>query len=88
MAVDQDNGQVDPSVPESYEHLLLDAARGDPTSFIRSDILEASWGIVDSIRAGWEATGLPEVVQYAPGSWGPEQAESLLRDAYKRRQPL
>ncbi|MCY2924629.1 MAG: glucose-6-phosphate dehydrogenase [Planctomycetota bacterium] len=74
--------------PESYEHLLLDAARGDPTSFIRSDILEASWGIVDSIRAGWEASGLPELAPYAPGSWGPEQAESLLGDPYKRWQPL
>ena len=74
--------------PESYEHLLLDAARGDPTSFIRSDILEVSWGVIDSIRAGWEATGLPEPVAYAPGTWGPEEAQRLLGDPYKRWQPL
>ncbi|MCY2931790.1 MAG: glucose-6-phosphate dehydrogenase [Planctomycetota bacterium] len=74
--------------PESYEHLLLDAARGDPTSFIRSDILEASWGIIDSIRAGWDATGLPALAPYAPGSWGPEEAEQLLGDPYKRWQPV
>ena len=74
--------------PESYEHLLLDAARGDPTSFIRNDILEASWGIIDSIRAGWEASGLPELAPYAPGSWGPDDAERLLGDPYKRWQPL
>jgi small subunit ribosomal protein S1 len=30
MAVDQDNGQVDPSVPESYEHLLEDYSQFAP----------------------------------------------------------
>src|SRR6476661_5727695 len=30
MAVDQDNGQVDPSVPESYEHLLEDYSHFAP----------------------------------------------------------
>src|ERR1022692_4675681 len=30
MAVDQDNGQVDPSVPENYEHLLEDYSQFAP----------------------------------------------------------
>src|ERR1035438_10678730 len=30
MAVDQDNGQVDPSVPENYEHLLEDYSQIAP----------------------------------------------------------
>src|ERR1039458_6577039 len=30
MAVDQNNGQVDPSVPESYEHLLEDYSQFAP----------------------------------------------------------
>ena len=30
MAVDQDNGQVDPSIPESYEHLLEDYSQFAP----------------------------------------------------------
>src|ERR1035441_9811850 len=30
MAVDQDNGQVDPLVPESYEHLLEDYSQFAP----------------------------------------------------------
>src|ERR1035441_2838332 len=30
MAVDQDNGQIDPSVPESYEHLLEDYSQFAP----------------------------------------------------------
>ena len=32
MAVDQDNGQVDPSIPENYEHLLEDYSHFAPPS--------------------------------------------------------
>ena len=30
MAVDQNNGQVDPSIPENYEHLLEDYSQFAP----------------------------------------------------------
>ena len=71
------------ATPEAYERLLLDALGGDPTLFIRDDEVEASWQVVDSIRKGWDTDGLPELVEYPPGSWGPEQAEQLFGDPYE-----
>jgi glucose-6-phosphate 1-dehydrogenase len=69
--------------PEAYEHLLHDALCGEATSFIRSDEVEASWGVIDSIRAAWQRTGLPKLIEYPPGSWGPEEADSLFGDPYE-----
>jgi len=70
--------------PEAYEHLLLDAFCGDPTLFIRTDELEASWKAIDSIREGWAQAHRPELLFYPSGSWGPHQAERLFEDPYKR----
>ena len=70
--------------PEAYEHLLLDAMNGDPMLFIRDDEVEASWAFVDPIKASWERTGLPKLVMYPPGSWGPEEQDRLFGDPYKR----
>ena len=44
--------------PEAYERLLLEAMAGDATLFIRRDEVETAWGIVDSIRKGWEGKAL------------------------------
>jgi len=68
--------------PEAYEHLLLDAMQGDQTLFIRNDEVESSWRFIDSIRSAWQDTGKPELIEYAPGSWGPAQADELFDDAY------
>ena len=56
--------------------------RGDQTLFIRDDEVEAAWRFIDSIRSAWEATGAPELIRYAPGSSGPEQADGLFEDPY------
>ena len=72
--------------PEAYEHLLLDAMTGDQTLFIRNDEVEAAWSFIDCIRAAWNVTGKPEMIEYAPGSPGPDQAENLLDNPYMRWQ--
>ena len=64
--------------PEAYERLLLEAMAGDATLFIRRDEVETAWGIVDSIRAGWEGKPLTNREFYAAGTWGPIAAEDLL----------
>ena len=64
--------------PEAYERLLLEAMAGDPTLFIRRDEVEASWNVVDPIRAGWAQQPLTERDFYAAGTWGPPAAEVLL----------
>jgi glucose-6-phosphate 1-dehydrogenase len=64
--------------PEAYERLLLEAMAGDATLFIRRDEVEAAWGIVDSIRAGWDGQPLSAREFYPAGSWGPPAADELL----------
>jgi glucose-6-phosphate 1-dehydrogenase len=67
------------SLPSAYERLLLDALRGDPTLFLRADEVEAAWGFVDAVRAGWQHEDGPPLLEYPAGSWGPPQAEELFR---------
>ena len=64
--------------PEAYERLLLDAISGDPALFIRSDVVETAWGIVDPIRAAWDGEPLTPEEFYPSGSWGPATADALL----------
>jgi glucose-6-phosphate 1-dehydrogenase len=64
--------------PEAYERLLLDALAGDTALFIRSDVVETSWRIVDPIRAAWAEQPLQEQEYYPAGTWGPPAAEHLL----------
>ena len=64
--------------PEAYERLLLDAILGDSTLFIRRDEVESAWRIIDRIEETW-AAGKPPLKFYSPGSWGPDEAEQLLR---------
>ena len=62
--------------PEAYERLLLDALRGDPSLFTRSDEVEYAWRFISSIHEGW-ATGKPAMASYAPFSDGPTEAHRL-----------
>jgi glucose-6-phosphate 1-dehydrogenase len=63
--------------PEAYDRLLLDAMNGDASLFLRADEIEASWRFCDAIRAGW-AEGAAPMLEYAAGTWGPEQATELF----------
>jgi glucose-6-phosphate 1-dehydrogenase len=73
-------------VPEAYQRLLLDLMLGDPTLFIRADETEGAWEILDPVLRAWaESEG---VSLYPAGSWGPEQAEKLLKhDRWEWRRP-
>lgn len=64
--------------PEAYERLLLDAIAGDSTLFIRRDIVEASWSIVDPIHQAWKGQTLSDAELYPAGTWGPEASTTLL----------
>jgi glucose-6-phosphate 1-dehydrogenase len=74
------------NLPDAYERLLLDALSGDASLFTRSDEIEACWRLVDPVIQGWEAEGIPELLSYPQGSWGPpEAAELLARDGRRWR---
>jgi glucose-6-phosphate 1-dehydrogenase len=72
------NAEFGAYTPEAYERLLLEAIAGDPTLFIRRDEVEASWAIIDPIRAAWDGQALNEREFYPAGSWGPAAADELL----------
>jgi len=58
-----------------YDRLIAAALIGEHWLFARQETVEAAWLVVDPILAG----DVP-VHPYAPGTWGPPQAEALLAD--------
>lgn len=64
--------------PEAYETLLLDAMMGNPTQFMRGDQVEVAWEVIEPILDTWENRAPVDFPNYAPGSWGPEDAEALI----------
>ena len=75
-------GELDAPMPEAYERLLLDALRGDSTLFTRADQVEYAWRLVDSIRQTWTESPPPEFPNYAPGDWGPTEANRLFHGGH------
>ncbi len=69
---------------DAYERLLTDAMHGDQLLFVRQDAVEAAWAVVDPIL-GTEATPVHE---YAPGSWGPPEADALAAEIGGWHNPL
>jgi len=59
--------------PTPYEVLLLDAMNGDSARFTRQDGVEETWRIFEPLLHQ-----PPPVQSYAPGSWGPKAADSLV----------
>jgi glucose-6-phosphate 1-dehydrogenase len=57
-----------------YEVLLHAALIGDSTHFTRQDMVEETWRIVQPLL-----DSPPEVHRYAPGSWGPEAGDALVK---------
>jgi len=72
------------TLPDAYERLLLDALAGDASLFTRSDEIEACWRLVDPLLQGWEREGVPELLSYPQGTWGPAEAAELLSSDGRR----
>ncbi|SFV35773.1 glucose-6-phosphate dehydrogenase [Thermoflavifilum thermophilum] len=69
--------------PEAYETLLLDIMEGDATLFMRADQVEAAWRVITPILEAWQNRPPVDFPNYAPGTWGPEDAEALIaRDGH------
>ena len=59
--------------PAPYEVLLHAALQGNPARFVRQDMVEESWRILQPLL-----DAPPAVQPYAPGSWGPDAANRLV----------
>jgi glucose-6-phosphate 1-dehydrogenase len=68
--------------PEPYERLLDDALHGRTELFTREDAVEETWRIVQPLL---DDPG--PVHPYAPGTWGPEEANNLTRGIAQWSEP-
>jgi glucose-6-phosphate 1-dehydrogenase len=66
-----------------YETLIYDVMIGDPTLFMRADMVEQGWRIVQPVLDDWAAEKA-DVRAYASGSDGPKAADELLAGAIER----
>lgn len=64
--------------PEAYETLLEDVIEGNATLFMRGDQVEAAWKVITPIMEAWQTRPPVDFPNYTPGSWGPEDAETLI----------
>ena len=64
--------------PEAYEALLQDLFHHDQTQFIRADLVEEGWALVDPIQEVWANDRLTDFPNYQAGTWGPESATRLI----------
>ncbi len=81
-AVDMDFNYVDhfgEQISTGYERLLFDCMTGDATLFQRADMVESSWSIVSPILDVWQAIPARDFPNYEAGTWGPIEADELLR---------
>ena len=67
------------TTPEAYERLLLDVMAGDATLFMRRDAVETAWQFVTPILERWTGQTSAPLPTYSAGSWGPPEADALIR---------
>ncbi len=70
-----------------YETLLYDVMIGDQTLFMRVDMVEQAWRIVQPVLDAW-AEGSPKLPVYCAGSAGPDAADELLARDGRRWRPI
>ncbi len=64
--------------PEAYETLLEDVISGNQTLFMRADQVDAAWKVIMPILETWQNRMPVDFPNYAPDSWGSEDAEALI----------
>jgi glucose-6-phosphate 1-dehydrogenase len=74
--------QAGGEAPTPYEVLLHAALVGDSTHFTRQDMVDETWRVVQPLL-----DDAPPVHQYAPGTWGPPEADKLAANVGGWRKP-
>ena len=70
-----------------YETLLYDVMIGDATLFMRADMVEQAWRIVQPVLDDW-AANKADFPTYSSGSDGPNAADKLLSDDKRGWRPI
>ncbi len=76
------NCEIGINSPEAYERLLYDVMRGDATLFARWDEVEYSWQFIDKLIETWQKKE-PDFPNYEAGTYGPKEADMLLKNDNK-----
>lgn len=62
-----------------YETILYDCMNGDHTLFNTAEMVETAWAVVQPILDIWGSLKPRDFPNYAAGTWGPREADELLR---------
>jgi glucose-6-phosphate 1-dehydrogenase len=68
-----------------YETLIYDVMIGDSTLFMRADMVEQTWRIVQPVLDAWAENGAADLPIYPAGSSGPIEADALLTSGRRWR---
>ena len=82
ITLDMEFAQEGGEDPTPYEVLLHAAMDGDSTPFTRQDSIEETWRIMAPLLKD-----PPPVYPYAPGSWGPKEADRLVAGVGRWHEP-
>lgn len=64
---------------DAYERVLLDCLKGDQTIFARQDGIETMWSLVEPIL-DYQESHQDKISIYPAGSWGPTEADSMMKE--------
>jgi len=67
-----------------YESILYDCIQGEHLLFKHAATVEASWAVVQPILDVWSALKPRDFPNYAPGSLGPDAAQTLMQQDGRR----
>lgn len=65
--------------PDAYERLLLDVMAGDSTLFPDDTFVRKSWEFIQGILDPWKDESRVPIREYPAGTWGPADADRLIR---------
>ena len=71
-----------------YETLIYDVMIGDPTLFIRADMVEQTWRIVQPVLDAWARDDAADLPICPAGSPGPSEADALLAHGGRHWRPI
>jgi glucose-6-phosphate 1-dehydrogenase len=74
--------------PDAYEILLWDVMKNDATLFMRADQVEAAWKLLKPVFDSWATNQPHDFPSYAPGTWGPRAAQTLLAKGHRWPLPI
>jgi glucose-6-phosphate 1-dehydrogenase len=77
-------GSFEADNPSAYATLLLDCLEGDRMLFAQGDWVEAAWALLDPLLNAWGQKAAKDFPNYAAGTWGPKEAQTLIERSGQR----